>query len=188
MTDRETPRWQTHRIETVYDNPWITVTHRDVTAPTGTDGIYGMVHFKQLAVGIVPIDAHGYTWLVGQHRYTLDHYSWEIPEGGGPLGEDPLHTAQRELREETGLTAARWTPLLELHTSNSVTDERAVAFVAQELTLGQLEPDDTEVLAIERVPLSDAFDRVLRGEITDALAMTALLKVQRLLEQGELSL
>jgi len=124
--------WQTHSIETVYDNNWITVSHRDVTAPTGKPAIYGLVHFKSLAVGIIPIDAEGYTWLVGQHRYTLDRYSWEIPEGGGARDEDPVIAAQRELREETGISANNWTKILELYTSNSVTDEFAVSYIAQD--------------------------------------------------------
>lgn len=182
------PNWQTHSVETVYDNPWVTVTHREVTAPTGNPGIYGMVHFKNLALGVVPIDEHGNTWLVGQHRYTLNQYAWEIPEGGGPRDVEPLLTAQRELREETGICASRWTPLLNLHTSNSVTDEVAHAFIAQGLSFGEDENDDTERLTVVKLPLSEAVDRVMSGEITDALAMASLLKVQRLLDTGELSL
>lgn len=182
------PGWQTHSEETVYDNPWIRVSHREVTAPTGKAGIYGVVHFKSLAVGIVPLDADGYTWLVGQHRYTLDAWSWEIPEGGSDPEESALHTAQRELREETGISAARWTPLLDLHTSNSVTDEAAVAFLAQDLTIGEKAPDETEALSLRRVPLEEAVEMALDGRITDALAMAALMKVKLLLDRGEISL
>ncbi len=180
--------WQTHSIEKVYDNPWITVSHRNVTAPTGTHCIYGLVHFKQLAVGVVPIDTEGYTWLVGQQRYTIDQYTWEIPEGGGAFDEDSIETAQRELLEETGISASRWTPLLELHTSNSVTDERAVAYVAQGLTFGDVAPDDTEILQVCRISLDDAIDRVIDGRITDGLAMAALMKVRILLDRGDLHL
>jgi len=118
--------WQTRSIQEVYDNPWITVSHREVTAPTGKDGIYGVVHFKNTAVGVVPIDSDGNTWLVGQHRYTINEYTWEIPEGGSALGEDTLATAKRELKEETGISANCWTPLFEMHTSNSVSDECAI--------------------------------------------------------------
>jgi len=129
--------WQTLSVEQVYDNPWIEVTHRKVRTPAQTDGIYGKVHFKNIAIGIVPRDADYNTWLVGQYRYTLDQYTWEIPEGGCPLGTSPLATAKRELQEETGLQAKKWTKLLELHTSNSVTDETGVAYVAQKLTFGE---------------------------------------------------
>lgn len=188
ITPHNEPDWETHDIETVYDNPWITVTHRNVSAPTGTRGIYGMVHFKNLALGVVPIDADGNTWLVGQQRYTLNHYAWEIPEGGGLRDVDPLITAKRELREETGIEAKRWTPLLTLHTSNSVTDEVAHAFIAQGLSFGESETDDTERLAIVKLPLEEAVARVMSGEITDALAMASLLKAQRLIDTGELSI
>ena len=144
------------------------------------------MHFKQRAVGIVPLDDEGCTWLVGQWRYTLDAWSWEIPEGGAPAGEPALDAARRELAEETGLAAARWTPLLELHTSNSVTDEHAVAYLARGLTPGPDAPDETERLALRRVPLDEAVDMVLDGRITDALAMAALMKVQLLRSRGEL--
>ncbi len=184
----KTTRWQTHRSETVYDNNWITVSHRDVTAPTGVDGIYGLVHFKSLAVGMIPIDAEGHTWLVGQHRYTLDQYSWEIPEGGGAKDEDPLHAAQRELREETGITASRWTELLRLHTSNSVTDESAISYVAQNLAFGETEPDDTELIQLKRLPVSQAIEMALDGEITDGLALASLMKLHILMQRGIITL
>jgi len=175
---KELADWQTLSCQEVYDNPWINVTHREVTAPTGSPGIYGLVHFKNCAIGIVPIDAQGYTWLVGQQRYTLGEYSWEIPEGGAPEGESPLNAAMRELREETGIIATRWTRLLTLHTSNSVTDEVAQAFIAQDLSFTECAPDPSEDLQIRRLPLSDAVSMVMDGEITDALSIAALLKVQ----------
>ena len=187
-TPNNEPNWETHSIETVYDNPWITVTHRTVTAPTGQPGIYGMVHFKNLALAIIPIDADGNTWLVGQQRYTLNQYAWEIPEGGGLRSVDPLITAQRELQEETGITASRWTSLLTLHTSNSVTDEVAHAYIAQDLSFGDKNYDDTERLALIKMPLEEAVERVMAGEITDGLAMASLLKAQRLIDNGTLKI
>jgi len=186
VSESENSPWQTHSVDVVYDNPWITVSHRNVTAPTGNDAIYGLVHFKNTAVGIVPIDDQGNTWLVGQYRYTLDKYMWEIPEGGGNPAEGELAVAKRELREETGISAKRWTPLLETHTSNSVTDEYGVGFVAQDLSFGETEPDETEILKIRKMPLDEAIDMVMRGDITDALAMTCLLKVRLLIDRGEL--
>jgi len=186
VNESELNPWQTHSVKEMYDNPWITVSHREVTAPTGNRAIYGLVHFKNTAVGVIPIDRDGNTWLVGQHRYTLDQYMWEIPEGGGLPNEDNLTVAKRELREETGITANRWTQLLELHTSNSVTDEYAIGFVAQELAFGECEPDDTEALEIEKVPLQTAIDMAMDGRITDGLAMACLFKVQLLLDRGKL--
>ena len=177
---KELTDWQTLSCQQVYDNPWIKVTHRDVTAPTGAVGIYGLVHFKNCAIGVVPIDADGHTWLVGQQRYTLGEYSWEIPEGGAPEGESPLHAARRELREETGIIATRWTRLLTLHTSNSVTDEVAQAFIAQDLSFTTTSPDPSEDLTVKRLPLNDAISMVLDGEITDALSMASLMKVHLL--------
>ena len=172
--------WVTRSREQVYDNPWIRVNHEQVTTPSGTEGIYGVVHFKSLAVGVVPIDDEGYTWLVRQSRYTLNEFTWEIPEGGAPLDEAPLAAAQRELREETGLSATRWTELMQLHTSNSVTDERSVIFVAEGLTPGEQALEATEDIEVMRLPLTAAVQMALDGEITDAMSVAALLRVQLL--------
>lgn len=180
--------WQTHSIDVVYDNQWIAVSHREVTAPTGNQGIYGVVHFKNLAVGVVPIDDDGHTWLVSQQRYTLGKRTWEIPEGGAAESEDSLLAAQRELREETGIIARRWTHLLDLHTSNSVTDERCIAYLAQGLEFGDQAMDDTEQLQVCRLPLSEAVDMAMDGRITDALSMVALMKIRLLLDNGDLTL
>jgi len=184
VSESEANPWQTHTVKEVYENPWITVSHREVTAPTGNAAIYGLVHFKNTAVAVVPIDSEGNTWLVGQHRYTLNQYTWEIPEGGGLPHEDNLSVAKRELREETGIVANQWTPLLELHTSNSVTDEYAVGFVAQNLQFGECEPDDTEALQIRKLPLTTAIDMAMDGRITDGLAMACLFKVKLLIDSG----
>ena len=148
-------QWKTLDIKTAYENPWIKVTHRNVLNPTGNPGIYGVVHYKNLAIAIVPLDEHNNTWLVGQYRYTLNEYSWEIPEGGGPKDEPPLESAKRELIEETGITAATWTEAGKLHLSNSVTDEVALIFVARDLTFGEAEPEETEDLKIKKLPLQN---------------------------------
>jgi len=172
--------WTTLSSELKYDNPWISVTEHQVLNAAQSPGIYGTVHFKHLAIGIVPVDRDGNTWLVGQFRYPLEKYSWEIPEGGGKLNVPPLETAKRELKEETGLEANRWEPILEMHLSNSVTDELGLVYLATELTEGIAEPDEDEILAIRKVSLQDALQMVERGEITDSISVAALLKVGRL--------
>ena len=144
--------WTTLSIKTVYENPWIKVTHEEVNDPSGNPGIYGKVHFKNLAIGILPIDENENTWLVGQYRYTLNQYSWEIPEGGCPIDTEPVETAKRELLEETGITANDWTQLFDFHTSNSVTDEYGIIFLATGLSFGKSEPESTEELIVKKVP------------------------------------
>lgn len=174
--------WKTLKIRKAYDNPWIQVTHRDVLNPAGNPGIYGVVHFKNIAVGIIPLDKDLNTWLVGQYRYTLDQYSWEITEGGCPLGNAPLDAAKRELQEETGIIAKKWTKILDTHLSNSVTDEYGVVYVAEELDFGESMPEETEDLAVKKLPFDEALDMVLRGEITDSLSIMGLLRVKIWLE------
>ncbi|KAB7730189.1 NUDIX domain-containing protein [Rudanella paleaurantiibacter] len=180
MNASENP-WKTHSSTVVYDNNWLTLRHEDVSTPAGTPGIYGVVSFKNKAVGVVPIDAEGNIYLVGQYRYTLNEYSWEIPEGGCPVGTDPLDSAKRELKEETGLEARRWTSIARIHTSNSATDEEGFIFLAQDLVQGEQEPEDTEDLQVRKVPLAEAVRMVMASEITDAISMTAILMVSRTL-------
>lgn len=175
--DHERNPWRTLGIREVYDNAWIRVTAEDVLKPSGEPGIYGKVSFKNLACGIIPLADDGDTWLVGQYRYPLDLYSWEIPMGGVPRGEDALAGARRELREETGLTAARWETLLECHVSNSITDEAGVVFVAEQLTAGEPDFGDTEDLRIRRLPFAEALAMVMDGRITDLLSMAGILKL-----------
>lgn len=176
MSQVKKPLWQTCSSQDCYDNPWIRVSHHEVITPAGSPGIYGVVHFKNVAVGVLPLDNEGNTWLVKQHRYPLDADSWEIPEGGCPEGESPLQTAHRELEEEAGLRAARMTELLTLHLSNSVTDERAVVYVAEDLTLGQMRHEDSEDIEVRKLPLTEAIAMALDGRITDAISVAALLR------------
>ena len=173
MTDKG--NWQKLSSQVVYDNPWITVEHQDVITPGGNKGIYGKVSFKNIAVGVLPVDENGNIWLVGQYRYTLDSYSWEIPEGGCPQDEDILTAAKRELREETGIVAEKWNCILHLHNSNSVTDEEAYIFTAEKLTLKESCPEECEDIKVKKVPFSEALDMVKRSEITDAMSVAAIL-------------
>jgi 8-oxo-dGTP pyrophosphatase MutT (NUDIX family) len=179
-TMKSTPnRWQTISSEMVYNNPWIEVHEDQIINPSGKPGIYGKVTFKNLAVAIIPLDQEGYTWIVGQHRYTLNEYSWELPMGGVPMDEDLIIGAQRELLEETGITADKWTPLLKMHTSNSVTDELAYTFIAEDLTIGKPQFDETEDLQIKRVLFNEVLEMVMDGIITDSLSVGSILKLAR---------
>jgi 8-oxo-dGTP pyrophosphatase MutT (NUDIX family) len=170
-------RFRRRSRRVAYDNAWITVWHDEVARPDGSDGIYGVVHFANIAVGVVAFDAHDRIVLVGQHRYTLDEFSWEIPEGGVPAGESPLEGARRELREETGVEAADWREIARLDLSNSITDERAVLYLASGLEHGEPEPDPTEALEVRWVPFDEALAMTLDGRITDVMSVAAIQRV-----------
>lgn len=169
--------WKFKHREMIYENPWLRLDEDEVINPAGGISHYGRVHFKNFAISIIPLDENNNTWLVGQYRYVPDYYSWEIPMGGGPLDLDPLESARRELKEETGLSANHWEELIQLHTTNSVTDERGIVYVARDLSEGEPEFGETENLKIIRLPLEEAVQRVLSGEITDAVSIAGLLKL-----------
>ena len=171
--------WTKVKSRITYENPWIKVREDSVLKPNGDPGIYGVVEFKNLAIGIVAVNKKKEIVLVGQYRYPLNEYSWEIPEGGCPAGEKPLSAAKRELLEETGLKARKWTRLFEMTLSNSSTNERAVVFLATDLSQHDAEPEDTEVLKRKTIKLRKAIDMVLSGEITDAISVAALLYAGR---------
>jgi 8-oxo-dGTP pyrophosphatase MutT (NUDIX family) len=179
--------WTVIGHKEVYDNPWINVTEFDVLNPKGGKGIYGKVHFKNIAIGVLPLDNELNTYLVGQYRFPLNQYSWEIPEGGGPLGISALDSAQRELKEETGLVAQSWSELVHLHLSNSVSDEYGVIFLARELKQEEAMPEETEELVVRKVPFAEVYRMVEQGIITDSLTVAAVLKVQILLLEGKIN-
>ena len=185
MTDQFGP-WKRRSVSERYDNPWIRVEHHEVLTPRGNPGVYGVVHFKNLAIGVIPLDAQQNTWVVGQYRYPHRAYSWEIPEGGGPVGEDPLLSAQRELAEEVGLSARRWDLILEMELSNSVTDERCLIYLARDLEPCSAQPDETEELVVKRISFEELHEGVMTGQFTDSITVAGVLKLKRLLERGEI--
>ncbi len=178
--------WGVSSEKAVYDNPWINVTEYQAIAPTGRPALYGKVSFKNRAIGIVPLHADGTVTLVGQNRFPRANYSWEIPEGGAPLDEDPLDGAKRELAEEVGLVAADWRLILTLELSNSITDEHGYGYLALDLTPTATAPDDTEDLAVARVPFLEALDAAVAGHMPDALTVALLLRVHHMAVKGEL--
>ncbi len=173
--------WQVTARNVVYDNQWIRLTHHEVIRPDGLPGIYGIVHFHHRAVGVLPIDENGWTWLVGQYRLPHEKYSWEIPEGGCPGGESTLEAARRELREETGLTASNWEQIGCADLSNSVTDETATIYLATGLQPGLAAPEGTEQISLRHLPFEEALQMVMTGEITDAISIMAILLYQQLM-------
>ena len=166
--------WSVTGSRKVYENPWISLTEYDVINPGGGTGIYGKVHFRNIAVAVLALDEQEQLCLVGQYRFTLDRYSWEIPEGGCPIGSDPLEAAQRELREETGLVASEWTRLQEMHLSNSVSDELGIIYLAKGLVQYHAQPEETEQLVVRHVPLREAYRMVNENIITDSLSVAGI--------------
>jgi len=173
--------WTILSSEIKYENPWIKVTENQVLNPKGGPGIYGVVHFKNIAIGIIPMDSEGYIWLVGQYRFPLEEYSWEIPEGGGHPDIDPLESAKRELLEETGIQANTWKNILTMHLSNSVSDEIGYVFLATDLSFGQAMPEETEELEIQKIHIEEAFQMVCEAKITDSLSVAGILRLKTMI-------
>jgi ADP-ribose pyrophosphatase len=178
--------WTTLNSKFVYDNPWISLTEHDVINPSGGKGIYGIVHFKNLAIGIIALDEDMNTYLVKQFRYPLNQYTWEIPEGGGELGVPAIESAQRELLEETGLKAKEWTLIQEMDLSNSVSDEHCILFLAKGLSQHESSPEETEDITVKKLPFEEAYQMVVAGEITDSLTVAAIFKIKLLILENKL--
>jgi ADP-ribose pyrophosphatase len=178
--------WKTLSTEKKYDNQWISLSESQVLNPAGNPGIYGVVHFKNRAMAILPLDDEYNTWIVGQFRYTLNSYEWEVVEGGCPLNEDILEGAKRELKEETGLEATSWEMIMESQLSNSVSDEIGYSYVAKGLTLSSSEPEETEQLQVRKLPFEELFQMAMRGEIKDGLSLATIFKAKLLILEGKL--
>lgn len=172
--------WTRKTVAVPYRNPWIQVEHHEVIDPSGANGIYGVVHYRHLALGCIPLHDDGTITMVGQHRYPFDRYFWEIPEGGGRPGHDPLSEIQRELAEETGLVAKTWIPLGEAHLSNSTTDETAMLWLAKDLVEGKASPEGVEQIETKRIPFQEAVQQAIDGRLTDSLTVIALLRAARI--------
>jgi ADP-ribose pyrophosphatase len=185
LVSQENP-WRTLSNDFIYESDWVRVTKHDVINPAGNKGLYSVVHFKNIAIGVLPLDEQYNTWIVGQFRYPINKYSWEIVEGGGQLDTDPESSAARELFEETGIKASKYTPLLKMELSNSCTDEQAIVFIAQGLTFHESEPEETEQLQVRKVPFSVVFEMVINGEITDAISVAAIYKAKILIENKQI--
>jgi len=181
FTSMQNP-WKTLSKKTAYENNWIEVVHKDMLNPNGNPAVYGQVNFKNIAIGVIPIDEEGFTYLVGQYRVPLDEYSWEIPEGGCPIGEEWLEAAKRELKEETGLVAKEYKMLCKIHTSNSVCREVGYVYLAEGITQSEAQPEDTEDLKIKRIHISEALEMVMNNEITDSLSVAGILKLARIMK------
>jgi 8-oxo-dGTP pyrophosphatase MutT (NUDIX family) len=178
--------WKITSEKVIYDNPWINLTEYQVINPSGNPGIYGKVHYKNIAIGVLPLDDDLNTYLVGQFRFAMGQYSWEMPEGGGALDTDPIDSAKRELLEETGLKAEHWAEIQRLHLSNSVTDELSILYLARSLQQFEAEPEDTEQLIVHKLPFEDVYQMVCNGGITDAMTVAAVLKVKLLIIENKL--
>jgi 8-oxo-dGTP pyrophosphatase MutT (NUDIX family) len=175
--------WQTKSSKKIYENPWISLIEHQVINPSGGKGIYGEVTFKNYAIGIIAIDEDDLIYLVGQYRYPLKKYSWELPEGGGPLDQEPLDSAKRELLEETGLVAQHWEEVLRMHLSNSVSNELGILYLAKDFEQFEAQPEETEQLEVKKIPFEEAYQMVIKGEITDSLTVAGILRV-KLMMQG----
>ncbi|MEM6414881.1 MAG: NUDIX hydrolase [Pseudomonadota bacterium] len=186
MVIRKVGPWKVMDDTVVFENPWIRINDLAVTLPNGDPGNYGVVHFKNYAIGVLAIDCDGRIPIVGQHRFPLDAYRWELPEGGGSRGISPLASAKRELKEETGFTAEKWKLLAKFDLSNSVTDEQAICFLAWDLTPGLQSPDPSEDLELDKVDFNTLYQRVVSGDIQDSITIIMVLKTAALLEDGAL--
>lgn len=184
MEEKEKNPWKTTKSEWVYDTPWIGVKRHEVINPAGNPGIYSTIHFKNKAIGVIPLDHENNTWIVGQYRFPLGAYSWEIPEGGGNPDIPYQESAARELLEETGIRAGKYELLLTMDLSNSVSDEEAIVYVARDLTFEEAEPEETEVLQIKKLPFQELFQMVMDGKIRDAISVAAVLKLQVLMNKN----
>jgi ADP-ribose pyrophosphatase len=178
--------WKVLSKKKIYESPWVMLEHHDIIHPGNEQGIYSVIHFQNRAMGVIPLDENYNTWIVGQYRYPINRYSWEIPEGGVPFHEEPLKGIQRELLEETGITATSWQHILTMHLSNSSTDEIGLIYVARDLSFQSSNPDSDEELVVRKLPFEELYQMVINGEVTDSMAVAGVLRVKLMIGKGEL--
>jgi 8-oxo-dGTP pyrophosphatase MutT (NUDIX family) len=184
--EEDTDPWTTKSVSQPFQNDWFKIDSYAVIHPGGADGVYSVIRPRRLAVGVLPIEADGRVHLVGQWRFALGRYSWEMPEGGADPGEPALMCAVRELAEETGLRAGELHVILEMDLSNSLSDERAIMFLATDLTPGEANPEPTEVLKRRTAHFTELLDRVVGGHIRDSMTVAAVLRAHHMAVTGEL--
>jgi len=180
------PPWRDAGSTTLFENPWMRLTRHDATAPTGHKADYVVMRPQNMSVGVLPLHADGTVTLVGQQRFALMNWSWEMPEGGAPFSEDPLEGARRELAEEAGLAAAQWRLAYRAEMTNSITDERAMAWLAWDFTEVPIAPDETEIIRVARVPFGDLLREIGRGSIRDMFTLATALRAYHMAREGEL--
>lgn len=180
------PRWRDAGSSVMFENPWMRLTRHEATAPTGLQADYVVMRPQNMSVGVLPIHEDGTITLVGQQRFALMNWSWEMPEGGAPFNEDPLEGAKRELAEEAGLEAVVWHPALKVEMTNSITDERAMAWLAWGLTPVPIAPDPTEIIRVARVPFGDLLRNVGNGAVRDMFTVATVLRAYHMAREGEL--
>jgi len=178
------PPWRDAGSGVIFENPWLRLTRHDATAPTGARADYVVMRPRNLSVGVLPVHDDGTVTLVGQQRFALMNYSWEMPEGGAPFDEDPLAGVQRELAEEAGLAAAHWREALKAEMTNSITDERAIAWIAWGLTPVPIDPDETEIIHVARVPFGDLLREIGTGAIRDMFTVATALRAYHMAREG----
>lgn len=182
----EPPKWVSHGESVMIDTPWMRVTRHPAVAPTGMAADYVVMRPKNVGTGVLPLHDDGTVVLVGQHRFTLMRYSWEMPEGGAPMDEDPFDAVRRELAEEAGLRADHWRAALDMDLSNSITDERAMTWVAWGLSPVPVDPDPTEVIVAVRVPFRDLLAEIERGAVRDSMTVATAYKAYHMAREGDL--
>jgi 8-oxo-dGTP pyrophosphatase MutT (NUDIX family) len=179
-----TPPWRDLGHEIVHETPWMKVTEHRAIAPTGREAAYGVLRFQNIATGVLPVHPDGTVTLVGQARFARANYSWEMPEGGAPFGEDPLDAVKRELAEEAGLEAASWALALRVEVSNSITDEIGYTWIAWDLKPVPVNPDPTEIMTIVRVPFLSLLHEIERGAILDSFTVATAYRAYHMAKEG----
>jgi len=176
--------WRTKSSRVVYENAWIRVREDQVIRPDGGPGLYGVIEIRP-SVGVVALNDQDQIVLVGQWRYSVNRYSWEIPRGGSHPGEqNMLDVAKRELAEEAGVVADEWRVLGPVDVCNGVADDVQTLFLATGLSSTEMSLDPEEDITVEWKPFEEAVRMAMDGRITEVCSVAAILRVARLKSNG----